>query len=135
MSSLVPAKVWAHAFRRSSKTRPLATTIHPSVAADKGGHGPESAYFVQGLGSTARFVNAIASNIEHCRRGASCFINLVTPDFVFRHTGAVRFVDEAALDVVNGHRRIHVLIDFLAVESFITHGGNLQGTVRRAGLG
>jgi len=33
MSSFVPAKVWTHAFRRSSKTRPLATTIHPSSAA------------------------------------------------------------------------------------------------------
>src|SRR5260370_19639527 len=33
MSSFVPAKVWTHAFRRSFKTRPLATTIHPSLAA------------------------------------------------------------------------------------------------------
>ena len=33
MSSFVPAKVWTHAFRRSSKTRPRATTIHPSLAA------------------------------------------------------------------------------------------------------
>ena len=33
MSLFVPAKVWTHAFRRSSKTRPLATTIHPSLAA------------------------------------------------------------------------------------------------------
>src|SRR5258708_22866405 len=33
MSSFVPAKVWTPAFRRSSKTRPPATTIHPSVAA------------------------------------------------------------------------------------------------------
>jgi hypothetical protein len=32
MSPFVPAKVWTHAFRRSSKTRPLATTIHPSSA-------------------------------------------------------------------------------------------------------
>jgi|tagenome__1003787_1003787.scaffolds.fasta_scaffold20968316_3 hypothetical protein len=35
MSSFVPAKMWTHAFRRSSKTRLLATTIHPSVAADE----------------------------------------------------------------------------------------------------
>ena len=32
MSPFVPANVWTHAFRRSSKTRPLATTIHPSSA-------------------------------------------------------------------------------------------------------
>src|ERR1700716_239806 len=33
MSSFVPASLWTHAFRRSSKTRPLDTTIHPSLAA------------------------------------------------------------------------------------------------------
>ena len=33
MSLFVPARVWTHTFRRSSKTRPLATTIHPSLAA------------------------------------------------------------------------------------------------------
>jgi hypothetical protein len=32
MSPFVPAKVWTHALRRSFKTRPLATTIHPSSA-------------------------------------------------------------------------------------------------------
>src|SRR5882757_7992792 len=32
MSSFVPAKVWTHAFRRSCKTRRLATTIHPNSA-------------------------------------------------------------------------------------------------------
>ncbi len=33
MSSFVPAKLWTHAFRQSSKTRPLATTIRPNLAA------------------------------------------------------------------------------------------------------
>jgi len=33
MSSCVPAKVWTHAFRQSSRTRPRATTIHPGWVA------------------------------------------------------------------------------------------------------
>jgi len=84
MSLLVPSSLWTHAFRRSSRTGPPATTIHPSLAAADLGRCPMRTSHA-GLKQAPRYQALLWTCAEKAQRDQQTFDrNFIRPSRISR---------------------------------------------------